>query len=299
MSKSIKYHEPVLLEELLEYLHINNQAYIIDATLGTGGHAIEIINLGSDLLGIETDEETLEIAKHRISTACSASKDKYTLVRGNFRDIDEIAKENGFSKVDGILFDLGVNNLQLTSPNRGMSFSNPKAELDMRLDRKSQGVTASDLLSSLREDQLIDLFSKILTKGESRKLTKEIVERRVESEFKTVGDFLETTESVLKDKDKLHPATRAFLALRIAVNSELDNLKEALPKALSLLKPGGRIAVISFHSGEDKIVKDYFKDISSSRKGLAVTKKPVKPSEREVSNNPRSRSAKLRVIEKK
>jgi 16S rRNA (cytosine1402-N4)-methyltransferase len=225
-------------------------------------------------LGIEADPEMLEIAKERISEG------KFVL--GNFKSIDEIARNNGFENVSGILFDLGVTNLQLTSEGRGFSFANPEAELDMRVNPQDQGVKASDLLNVLREDQLTDLFKETLDRGAAGWISRKIIKVRP---IQTVGDFLEVCRG-LKGKSSLNEATLPFLAVRIAVNSELENLNEVLPKAYGLLKSGGRMIVISFHSGEDRIVKNF----QESRLIL--------PSEDEVRVNPRARSAKMRVIEK-
>lgn len=273
-----------MVKEVIEALHINKGSLYIDATVGTGGHALEIVRRGGKVLGIDMDPSMLEIARRRLTHARPIS---FKLVQGNFKDIDRTAKENGFEKVSGIIFDLGVSNIHLTSPNRGFSFGDPNATLDMRLDTKSQGVTAADLVNALREDQLRDLFSSTLDRGSAGWLARKITGTRSFSPIKTVGDFLRICRR-LRGKPALNPATLPFLALRMAVNSELENLKEALPKAYGLLEDGGRLVVISFHSGEDRIVKTFFKQ----------TEKPLLPSEEEVNKNPRARSAKMRVLKK-
>ncbi len=285
--KDDNYHEPVMVSEVLAHLNKKKQRLpagrqVIDATLGTGGHSLELLKAGVKVLGIESDPEILEIAKERLE------KFDCLFVHGNFKDIDKIARENGFDKVGGILFDLGVSNLQLTDEDRGFSFSNPSTVLDMRIDKESQGVTGAVLLNVLRKDQLEEMFSKVLDSSSARWLSKRILEKREIKPVKTVGDFLNICEG-LRGKARLNPATLPFLALRIAVNSELENLKEALPKAVDLLEIGGKLLVISFHSGEEEIVKSFSGDFVG----------PIKPTMKEVTNNPKARSAELFVLTKK
>jgi len=275
-----KYHEPVMVSEVLA--HLNKKKSVIDATLGTGGHSLKLLEAQVKVLGIESDPEILEIAKERLV------KFNCLLVHGNFKDIDKIAKENGFNKVDGILFDLGVSNLQLMDEVRGFSFSNPSAQLDMRIDKETQGVMGADLLNVLRKDQLEEMFSKVLDSSSARWLAKRVLEKREITPIKTVGDFLDICEG-LRGKARLNPATLPFLALRIAVNSELESLKEALPKAYDLLEDGGKLLVITFHSGEEEIVKRFSKDFVG----------PLKPTMEEINNNPKARGAELFVLTKK
>ncbi len=267
-------HEPVLLKEVIEGLHIKNQGRYIDATLGTGGYTKAILEKGGEVLATDADQSMIQIVKE------SLKDESVKIVHGNFRQIKKIAEENNFTNVDGIVFDLGVSNVHFSDKSRGFSFRNPEAELDMRLDPESNSVKASDLLNVLREDQLKEMFG--------YKLANKIVEYRKTNKFEKVGDFL----SLFSEKriGKTHPATKAFLALRIAVNSELDNLVETLPQAYELLKPGGKLAVVSFHSDEDRIVKDFMSQYGGSE--------AIKPSEEEVNRNQKSRSAILRVIGK-
>ena len=309
--KSQKIHESVLVNEVLEAFELFRplkkvtKKKIIDATVGTGGHTLGLVNYGADVLGIDVNSEMLAVAEERLKKALRAKDPSgpvaylgsFGLVSGNFKDIDKLAKDNGFEEVDGILFDLGVTNVVLKSENLGFSFSNPDAELDMRMDPKNQAVKGSDLINILREDQLVELFSKILKRAEAEKIAYEIVSFRKTRKIETVGDFLEAIKFV-KGKPSLHLGTLPFLALRIAVNSELENLKEALPKAFDVLKSGGRIVTISFHSGEDAIVKKFFEE--SQRAGLAKTdnKKPIIASAEELRTNSKARSAKLRILEK-
>lgn len=280
------YHESVMTGEVVEALHIKNQAKYIDATLGTGGHTLAIIQQGGEVLGIEADPEMLAIAKERLSKEIETGKCK--LINGNFTEIDRIAKENGFTEVSGIIFDLGVSNLHLTDVARGFSFGSSEADLDMRLNREAQGVKASDLLNLLRRDQLVELFSVTLEPGAARWTAGRILAFREKQKFEKVGDLLEVCSGLKTGKKSLNVATLPFLALRIAVNSELDNLKIALPKAYELLTEGGRLVVITFHSKEEEIVKEFF-----GKKGEYVA-----PKANEIDKNQRSRSAKLRILQK-
>lgn len=299
--RSELYHEPVLVNEVVGVFAPLYKARIIDATLGTGGHTLELVKGGADVLGIEADGEMLEVGYERLKKACPTPNKNglgsFKLVNDNFRNIDSIAQKENFDEVKGVLFDLGVSNIQLVSPDRGFSFSNPKAKLDMRLDRSTQGLTGADLLNALREDHLINLFKKVLSFGDSRYLAKRIIEARERKPISTVGDFLSVTRGV-KTKRGLNPATLPFLALRIAVNTELENLNEVLPKAFDLLTKGGRLAVIVFHSGEREIVLDFFFQNERRGAGKILTRRPIVPGDAEINKNPRARSATLYVLEK-
>lgn len=290
-----KMHEPVLIDQVVKGLHLKNQARYIDATVGGGGHAAKIIEKGGVVLGIDIDESMLSISKKRLQKAYSPKH--FKLVEGNFRKIDEIAKREGFAPADGIIFDLGVSSAHFSSPNRGFSFQEEGALLDMRLNPESQRVSAADLLNILRPDQLKQVFGEVMGKMETGRFAEAIVKQRRQSPFRTVGDFLQACKVL--EKKRLHPATKAFLALRIKVNSELENLREGLPKAFSILKPGARLLVISFHSLEDVIVKAFFKEKAKANLAYILSKKPIRPSPAEVRNNPKSRSAKLRILKKK
>lgn len=307
-------HEAVLVKEVIDTLgltkaHLKTQVRIVDATVGGGGHSAEIIKAGACVLGIDADSKMLKIARENLKKACPTSegepreflnllhgKTMYQLVHGNFRDIDTIAKRHGFTAVDGILFDLGVSNVHFASKERGFSFKEANAPLDMRLDRSAQKVTAADLVNGLRKDQLQQLFEVVMKRKKAAKITKALILRRKVNPIKTVGDFCKVFENVHGRRRKLHPATLPLLALRIVVNSELENLKEALPRAFSLLKPRGRLAVISFHSGEDAIAKRFFKKLEEEGKAKILTRRPILPTKGEVVKNPKARSAKLRAV---
>lgn len=291
--EGVKYHEPVLVREVIENLAAPlNSKKVIDATLGSAGHSLALAKSGFEVLGIEVDPEILTLAKKRIK------RKNIKAVYGNFREIKEIAEKNGFEKVSNILFDLGVSNLHLRSPQRGFSFGHPEAILDMRLDPKKQGLTASDLINLLREDQLVTLFSRVLKYFQAKRLVREIVRKRQYRKIETVGDFLKICQ-VIRGKSGLNPGTLPLLALRMAVNSELENLKEALPNAFSLLVPSGRLLVITFHSEEERIVKDFFFETGRENLGKVLTKKSIIPNNFEIENNPSSRSAELWILEKK
>lgn len=287
-----------MVEEVLEGLHIKKlvrtatggRARYIDATVGAGGHSWWIVKAGGEVLGIDADKEMLALAREKLTGL------KVKLVKGNFREIGKIARREGFGEVEGILFDLGVSIAHFMDMKRGFSFRSEEADLDMRLDPEIQGVTAADLLNGLREDQLEEMFGRVTEKREARKYAKKVCERREKARFKVVGDLLEVIET--RKGEKTHPATKLFLALRMAVNSEMENLKTAMSAALELLEPGGRVAVISFHSAEDGVVKKTLVDWEEKGYGRRVTKKAVWPSEEEVKRNPSARSARLRVFEK-
>jgi 16S rRNA (cytosine1402-N4)-methyltransferase len=310
-----KTHEPVLLDEVVAYLdpekiaHSKKNICFIDATVGFAGHAKEFVKKRVFVLGIDTDESTLKEAEKVLEEACPSHHDTmvgplFKLTHGNFKDIAEIVKRENIQNVYGILIDLGVSTPQLTSDTRGLSFQNREAELDMRLDTKTSQVRGLELLNALNESQLHDLFDAVMEYRDTRSLVTMIVRKRNQTPFKTVGDFLEVIESVRqrnkwdRNTKSIHPATLPFMALRMAVNSELENIKEALPGAFSVLEKNGRLAVISFHSGEDAIVKDFMRQKETDGFGTILTKKPIVPTDSELQRNPRARSAKLRVLEK-
>ncbi|MFH1289166.1 MAG: 16S rRNA (cytosine(1402)-N(4))-methyltransferase RsmH [Patescibacteria group bacterium] len=311
-GKIEKYHIPVLLKDAINGLKVVKNGLYIDATVGGGGHSREILSLGGRILGLDIDPEAISAAKDTLRCTCPVSNQKvaeltpdnlkkdtspWLLIRGNFKDIAHIAREHGFGVVDGILFDLGVSSFQLDKKDRGFSFTSEKT-LDMRMD-KSLGVTAGDLVNGLGRKELANLFFKLADERYSRKIAEEIVEARKSGQITTGKQLSELVERVKpKDASKTHPATKVFQALRIAVNDEFFNLETALPQAVNLLKPKARLAVISFHSGEDRIVKNIFKKFEKEGRLKIITKKPTIPSDKEILENPRSRSAKLRIIEK-
>lgn len=289
-------HKPVLLNEVLGFFSPNPGGVYVDATIGTGGHAERILEESAPsgrLLGIEIDNKLLEIARKRLERF----KERCTLVDDNYRNLEQILHGYNINKVDGILFDLGVNIEHFSNADRGFSI-NKDGPLDMRFTAK-EVLTAEEIINKWRPDNLINLFYKYGEERHARRIVKCIVEERKK---KRITRTSELTGIILraigrKSWHKTHPATKVFQALRIAVNNELDNIYNTLPIAVNLLKDGGRICVISFHSLEDRIVKNMFRSFSGSKIKI-ITKKPVIASGEEVAKNPRSRSAKLRVAER-
>ncbi len=291
------YHTSVLLQEAIELLQIKAGERYIDGTLGAGGHTIEILKHGGRVLGLDVDQDALEFVNEELRSKNQELRDNLTLVKGNFKDIDKIAKENKSETVDGILLDLGVSSHHFEAPERGFSFQR-EGPLDMRMD-KDLHVKAGDLVNVLTKSELTDLFTKLGEERFTRLIVSRIVEARKVKRIETTAELANIIRRAVPfSKKGINPATKVFQALRIAVNDELNNLIEALPKALTLLESGGRLAVISFHSLEDRIVKRSFLEFEEKGLGSIITKKPLIPTEEEIAANSRSRSSKLRVFEK-
>ncbi len=283
-----QYHQSVLKDEAIDYLGVKSGKLYIDATAGGGGLTEEIINQGGKVLAIDQDFEAIEYLKTK-------KLENLTLVNDNFSHIYKIASDNGFLKVAGILFDLGVSSHQLENTNRGFSFQN-EGPLDMRMD-PNVNITAFDFVNNFDKRRLNEIFQSYGQEKFSLAITDAIISARQIEPIRTTSQLSEIVSEVYRKKGiktKLNPATQVFQALRIVVNSELLNLKETLPQTLELLETGGRLVVISFHSLEDGIVKRFFKQTESLK---VLTKKPVGPSSFEIESNPRSRSAKLRAAE--
>lgn len=298
-------HISVLYEEALDALHIKEGGRYIDGTLGAGGHTEGIVQRGGRVLAFDWDPQAVAYAREKLAPY----GDMVQLVNASYADMGQLAPRYGFEAVDGVLMDLGLSSRQLDDPERGFSFRF-EAPLDMRFNQQ-RGRTAADLLNSLPETALADIFWKYGDERLSRKFARAIVSQRPLKTTKQLADILEG--QVKQRHTRIHPATKVFQALRIAVNGELEALETGLQAAVELLKSGGRIAVISFHSLEDRFVKNYFRDLSKEPNWSValppdqtnwkavltlVTRKPIVPSATEVEHNPRSRSAKLRVAEK-
>ena len=305
---------PVLLKEVIEGLDVGPGGLYIDGTVGAGGHAQAILQSAENvrLLGLDTDPTALALAAERLSPFIEGGQAK--LVRANFEDLGGVARDEGFPHVDGILLDLGVSSMQLDTAERGFSFR-AEGPLDMRLNPEGP-VTAADLVNSLPEEELANLIYRYGEEPASRRIARRIVEERARQSITTTGRLAEIVSRALggrvagRTRNPIHPATKTFQALRIAVNRELEVLDSALAQAVDLLKPGGRLAVISFHSLEDRAVKVF---IRQEQKGCicppelpvcrcgrkptlkAINSKPLEASEEEARTNPRSRSARLRV----
>lgn len=301
MQKTSSYHIPVLLKETIDLLEVEPGKRFIDATLGGGGHGEEIIKRGGELLGIDRDPDAIKYVTARFERFFSTQKacPPPKVVRGNFEHIGEIARASGFEQVDGVLFDLGVSSHQLETPQRGFSV-NQEGPLDMRMD-PGLTITAKDLVNALGETELRELFTKLGEEKLARRFARTIVNVRRIKPIETADELAKMLLSVAPKRgkfDRIHPATRVFQALRIAVNDELNNLRIALPKATGLLKRNGRIVILSFHSLEDSIVKKYFLEEQTKDILKIINKKPIIPTLEEVKENPRARSAKLRAAQK-
>lgn len=294
------FHTPVLLQKIIEYLSIEKGKKYIDGTIGGGGHGFEILKRGGVVLGIDCDQEAIDYVSRRWkieSRRWNIIEGNLILIKGNFREIDKIAHLNGFSKVAGIIFDLGVSSHQLEVAERGFSFLRD-GPLDMRMD-KDLTVQAKDLIQVLTKGELYELFSKVGEESCARSVSEHIISARKIKPITTTQDLVRIIEKAKRSGRFLgiHPATLVFQALRIAVNDELNALREALPKAGGLLEKNGRLLVISFHSLEDRVVKKSFIEFQKRNMGVILTKTPILPSIREISKNKRARSAKLRVFE--
>ena len=305
-------HIPVLLDEVLDLLRVEPAGVYVDCTLGLGGHAGEILSrLGSKgrLIGLDRDEKILAEARRRLGHGGS----RVECFHENFKNLPTLLDELGVKILDGCLLDLGVGSHQLNAPERGFSFMH-SGPLDMRMDVR-QETTAADLLNRLPEETLADIFRRYGEEKSARRLAKAIAARRLHSPFATTADLVAVVEEVKggRRQGRIHPATQTFQALRIEVNQELEGLEEFLEAMVDRLAPGGRLVVLAFHSLEDRIVKTVFRraaghcvcfgppDVCSCPRSARVkllTGKPVRPSDEEIQRNPRSRSARLRAVEK-
>jgi 16S rRNA (cytosine1402-N4)-methyltransferase len=297
MEKSYS-HNPVLTKEVISFLNPAPGWIIVDATIGGAGHSEQILQRiipGGMLIGIDRDEETLRLASERLKPF----EGSFKLINKNFRYLKEALKDIGVEKVNGIIFDLGISSIQMEAWQRGFSIKND-GPLDMRMDR-NQVLTAKDLVNRLRESELSELIRDLGEERFHRRIAKRIVEERKKKEISTTAEL---TEVILRsipygrNKYKIHPATRTFQALRIKVNDELDSINQALGESPDILEKGARVCVISFHSLEDRIVKNRFKEFKAGGIFNVLTKKPLTADENEIAGNPRSRSAKLRVGER-
>lgn len=301
------YHVPVLLSEVIQQLAPGPGKLFVDGTLGGGGHSEAFLQQGASVIGIDQDDEALAYAGQRLAPF----GERFVSLKGNFSDMPGLLQEAGLGQVDGILIDIGVSSRQLDEGSRGFSFGK-EGPLDMRMNR-SEGQTAADLIQHASEQELKHIFREYGEERAAGKIARRIVERRAEQIFQTTTDLADFIASISPRGGKIHPATRVFQALRIAVNDELGVLRTCLENAAKLLRPGGRFAVITFHSLEDRMVKQFFKHTSQptlDRKEWAeprpnpdyhyrlLTRRPVIATEEEVKQNKRSRSAKLRVVEK-
>ncbi|MBQ7954262.1 MAG: 16S rRNA (cytosine(1402)-N(4))-methyltransferase RsmH [Lachnospiraceae bacterium] len=305
-------HYSVLLKETIENLNIKPDGTYVDGTLGGGGHALEVAKRLSPkgrFFGIDQDDAAIEAAGKRLA----AYEDKITLIRSNYCNMKAVLAERGVTKVDGIVLDLGVSSYQLDTLERGFSYKYD-TDLDMRMDRR-QTLTAKDIVNGYSE---MELFRIIRDYGEdqfAKNIAKHIVAARAQKPIETTGELTEIIKAAIpaKMRQNGHPSKKTFQAIRIECNHELDVLKNSLDNMIELLNPGGRICIITFHSLEDRIVKSAFKKqenpctcpshfpvcvCGKKSQGTVITRKPILPSEQELEENSRSKSAKLRVFEK-
>jgi 16S rRNA (cytosine1402-N4)-methyltransferase len=288
-------HKPVLLCEVLDALRPAPGKSFIDATVGLGGHAealLERLVPGGRLLGVDRDADALELARRRLARF----EGHFELVHGNFRDLPEHAARHLGRGADGVVMDLGVSSYQLQQAARGFSFQADGA-LDMRMD-PSGGPTAAELITRSRAEDLERILREYGEERYARRIARAIAERR--RDLRTTGDLAALIEAVVPRREwRLHPATRTFQALRIAVNDEIGALEAALSTLPKWLAPGGRVAIIAFHSLEDRIVKNALRAYGAAGEMAVLMRKPVRASAAEVADNPRSRSARLRVAERR
>ncbi|MCA9499591.1 MAG: 16S rRNA (cytosine(1402)-N(4))-methyltransferase RsmH [Nitrospira sp.] len=293
-------HIPVLVEEICFWLNPLPGGIYVDCTVGIGGTSLKILEKSGKnarIIGLDRDYQAVALAKK----ALSEYETSVNIIHGNFTHIKDFVQKSGYEKVDGIVFDLGVSSLQLDQSERGFSFS-LSGPLDMRMDQ-TQEVTAADLVNHLPEKELADVIFEYGEERYSRRIARAIVQARSAGPIQTTQALVSVLEDALPyayKKGRLHFATRTFQALRIWVNRELDLLEPALRDAIDLLKDGGRVCVVAFHSLEDRIVKHTFRSMAQRehQKVSLLVKKPVIPNMLEIQQNPRARSAKLRVAER-
>ena len=304
------YHIPVLYYETLDNLVVNPDGIYIDCTLGGGSHSEGILERLSDkglLISIDQDTNAIEYSKKRLEKFGS----KWKVFKGNFENIDTIAYMAGVDKVDGILMDIGVSSKQLDDPERGFSYRYD-VKLDMRMNTE-QKISAYDVVNTYSEEQLSKIIFEYGEERHARKIAKLIVEERKSSPIEKTSDLIALIKRAYPERASKHPAKKTFQAIRIEVNRELEVLENAMSKAVELLKVGGRLAIITFHSLEDRIVKNKFKDLATAckcpkdipicvcggvKKFEIITKKPIIPIDDELKNNNRAHSSKLRILER-
>lgn len=294
-------HISVLKNESIDGLNLKEGDIVVDGTLGGGGHTLEMIKRFGNkvkIIGLDLDSDAIKRTKELIKDIPSDVK----FFSIGFQAIDEVLNELGIDTVDGILLDLGISSFQLEDCGRGFSFQKDEPLLmTMKKDITDEDLTAKDIVNNWEEETIADIIYAFGDEKYSRKIAKKIVEARKEKEIETTSDLVKIIDDACGKyyrKMKIHPATRTFQALRIATNNELLNLQNVIKDGFNRLSKRGRMSIITFHSLEDKIVKDAFRELSKKDLGKLITKKPIAPIEEEIKINPRSRSSKLRIIEK-
>lgn len=285
-------HKTVLLKETIDFLNVTPGGVFLDATLGGGGHAKEILRRGGRVIGIDRDPQALEIARENIG-----DNQNFRGILGNFNQVDRVAKEYDGTEFNGVIFDLGLSSFQLLTEGRGFSFKKNE-RLDMRSGPEIL-LTARDVVNNFTKEEIYEIFTRFGEERLSSRLADLIKARRSISPIDTTGDLYEIIRFVAGSEINAQKvAQRVFQALRIFVNDEVRNIKLALPAALGILTVNGRLAVISYHSLEDRLVKEFFLRCEKEGRVKILTKRPIVPSKEEISGNPSSRSGKLRAVEK-
>ncbi len=289
-------HTPVLLDEVLEIFDPRPGEIFIDATINGGGHAraiLERVGRGGRVIGIEWDPELIALLK---SDAVLAKAENLTLVHANYRDIETVIPHEIRGSIKGILFDFGYSSYHIASAGRGFSFGKDEP-LDMRYNTHGAGITAKDIINTWPEDSIADLLREYGEERFASRIASRIAAARKTSAITKTFELVRIIESAVgRVRERIHPATRTFQALRIRVNNELENIRNGLRGATRALRPGGIIIAISFHSLEDRIVKNIFRDLAKSKRAEIITKKPITAAREETEQNPRARSAKLRAL---
>lgn len=289
INSSSHLHQPVLVDQVLHYLSVKPDHWYLDGTIGLGGHAAAIIKAGGLVIGLDCDSQSLALA------AKTLPQSKIKLIHGNYSQLSSLISQLSPQKYAGAILDLGVSSYQLKDPQRGLSFQTT-GPLDMRLDRTSQ-LTAKEIINQWEESRLYALFTTMAQEQLARSIAHALVRARQLKPITTTTDLVEQILLVTgPQKSHLHPATKIFQALRIAVNDEINHLKQALPQFVQALSPTSRLCVISFHEGEDRVVKHFFQQQQKLNRVRILTKKPIMPNLTETKSNPSSRSAKLRAI---
>lgn len=285
------YHTPILGEEVLSGLNVKANGKYIDATVGGGGHTIGILKKGGNVLCLDKDPDAITFTRKRLEKEYKEGKD-FILRLENFANLKKIAQELQYTDVDGILFDLGISGHQLDESGRGFTFKKDEP-LDMRMDSKG-ALTAQYILNHYTKGELYDIFSKFAEEINSRNVSEAIIRARSIKSIDSTKDLLDALRINLSNKEDYRTVTRIFQALRIEVNDELGNIKKAIPQGIDLLKTGGRLVFLSFHSLEDRMIKLNMK----KERFISLTKKPIVAGASELERNPRAKSAKLRIYEK-
>jgi len=295
-------HKSVLLKESIDALDLSEGEILLDGTIGSGGHSAEAAHrfgAGISIIGLDRDQDALRRSEERLRTLGA----KFTLENESFRNLGKVLDKNGVSSVDAILLDIGLSSDQVETSGRGFSFlRNEPLLMTMSETPAGSDLTAEKVLNTFSEEALELIIRGFGEERYSRRIAAEIVRRREEKPFKVTFELVEAIESAVPGAykhGKIHPATRTFQAIRIAVNEELAALEEAIPKAIQALKPGGRLAIITFHSLEDRVVKNLFRHAKERGEVEILAKKPITASKEEVQKNPRARSAKLRFLRRK